>query len=420
MTLLEHFLVTLSVSTDSRKIKHGDIYFALKGSNFDGNEYALEAFDRGAILAVVDDKDIAKKDVRCFLVDNVLIALQDLAREYRSLFDVPVLAITGSNGKTTTKELLACVISKKYVPLVTFGNLNNHIGVPLTLLRARQEHNFFIIEMGANHQGEIDELCKIANPNFGLITNVGKAHLEGFGGIEGVKKGKAELYKSLENVNGIVFLNKDDEVLKTLCSKKLNCERYSVSTEFLIIALEPLISLSWKGKTIATKLFGEFNIPNIAAAVKVGQYFGLEDDIIIEAICEYKPTNNRSEILKIGTNSIILDAYNSNPSSLKASLSSFFKVGKLSKKIIVIGDMLELGKSTVEEHEAILKWIDTFKIKRKVYIGINFYELRNHFQGEFYKTIEEARMIFNLESINESEIFLKGSRGIAVETLLSF
>lgn len=418
MTLLDYFQVALSVSTDSRKIKSGDIYFALKGSNFDGNKYALNALEHGAVIAVVDDKDVASKDSRCFLVNDVLISLQNLAKEYRSLFDVPVLAITGSNGKTTTKELVACVISKKFNPLVTFGNLNNHIGVPLTLLNAKAYNDFFIIEMGANHQGEIRELCEIANPNYGLITNIGKAHLEGFGGIEGVKKGKSELYKNLEVENGLVFLNTDDSVLISLVTKNQKCEHYNISSELTIISIEPFLTLKWKGKTLSTQLFGEFNISNIGAAIKVGQYFGVGEDDIIEAISQYVPSNNRSQVKKIGTNNIILDAYNSNPSSLKASLTSFFKGGKLSNKIIVIGDMLELGNKTEEEHEGILQWIASFAINRKIYIGSNFYQFRDHFQGEFFQTVEDAKNAFNLDNINESEIFLKGSRGVAVEKLL--
>jgi UDP-N-acetylmuramoyl-tripeptide--D-alanyl-D-alanine ligase len=418
MTLIDHFHIALSVSTDSRKIKNGDIYFALTGDNFDGNMYALQSLEKGAVLAVVDDKDIASKDERCFLVDDVLKALQDLAREFRDIFDVPVIAITGSNGKTTTKELLASVISKKFTPLVTFGNLNNHIGVPLTLLNAKKNNDFFIIEMGANHQGEIDDLCCIAKPNFGLITNIGKAHLEGFGGLEGVKKGKSELYRYLDSSKGTVFLNMDDKVLGSLVTKLQNCIGYKIADQFTIITLEPFISFNWNGRHFDTKLFGEYNLPNIAAAINVGIYFNVSEDDIVEAISNYQPTNNRSELKRIGSNKIILDAYNSNPSSLRASLSSFFQVGQPSNKIIVLGDMLELGTSSNQEHEAILQWIDTFEIKRKVYIGSNFYEFKNRYKGEFYKTVEDAKLFFKLDNLQNKEIFLKGSRGIAVEKVL--
>ena len=418
MDLLQHFLLHLSISTDSRTVKSGDLFFALKGENFDGNLYAAKAMQLGASLVVVDDPSLTLPNGKFLLVDDVLSALQKLASDYRRLFDVPVLGITGSNGKTTTKELLAAVISKKYNPLVTKGNLNNHIGVPITLLSARKENDFFIIEMGANHIGEIAMLSEIAQPNFGLITNIGKAHLEGFGGEEGVKKGKSELYKYLVKTDGTIFCNHADDLLLSLLPPNAKTIVYEVIHQLQIKQSSPTITYSYKGKEVATQLFGVYNLPNIAAAIAVGSYFGISDEQINEAISSYSPTNNRSEITSVNGNEIIKDAYNANPSSLLASLHSFFGQKNHENQIIIIGDMLELGEASEEEHRQILTYTAPFKLFKKIFIGPRFYQFKDQFEGEFYENVTKACEHVHLSSYTDKQILLKGSRGIAVEKIL--
>jgi UDP-N-acetylmuramoyl-tripeptide--D-alanyl-D-alanine ligase len=418
MDLLQHFLQHLSISTDSRTVKSGDLFFALKGDNFDGNLYAPNALQLGASLVIVDDPSLSLPKDKFLLVDDVLATLQKLASDYRRLFEVPVLGITGSNGKTTTKELLAAVISKKYNPLVTKGNLNNHIGVPITLLSARKENDFFIIEMGANHVGEIAMLSEIAQPNFGMITNIGKAHLEGFGGQEGVKKGKSELYKYLKKTGGTIFCNQADEVLMSLLPPESNSIIYEVLQQLQITQSSPTITYIYKDKEVLTQLFGIYNLPNIAAAIAIGSHFGVSDDQINEAISAYSPSNNRSEITNLNGNVIIKDAYNANPSSLLASLHSFFSQKNHENQIIVLGDMLELGEASEAEHEHILKYITPFKIFKKIFIGPRFYQFKDQFEGEFYENVAEACQYVDLAALSDKQILLKGSRGIAVEKIL--
>ncbi|HOY14514.1 MAG TPA: UDP-N-acetylmuramoyl-tripeptide--D-alanyl-D-alanine ligase [Saprospiraceae bacterium] len=418
MDLLQHFLSHLAISTDSRTVKQGDIFFALKGENFDGNTYAVNALNLGASLVVVDDPSLTLPKGKFLLVKDVLTALQKLAIDYRKLFDVPILGITGSNGKTTTKELLAAVISQKYKPLVTKGNLNNHIGVPITLLSARKENDFFIIEMGANHVGEIAMLSEIAQPDFGLITNIGKAHLDGFGGEEGVKRGKSELYKFLEKTDGTIFCNAVDQVLLSLLPPNAKTIVYDVLQKLEILQTSPTITYSYKGKQIATHLFGVYNLPNIAAAIAVGEFFGIEEAQINEAIAAYTPSNNRSEISSLNGNVIIKDAYNANPSSLLASLHSFLDQKNHENQIIVLGDMLELGEASEAEHHQILTFVTPFKLFKKIFIGPRFYQFKTQFEGEFYENVTEASQHVDLSTYSDKQILLKGSRGIAVEKIL--
>ncbi len=419
MELLKLFLESGSICTDSRKVKAGDIFFALRGDNFDGNQYAKSALKSGAKIAIIDRPEVLETGM--ILVDDVLKTLQDLATAYRETFDVPVLAITGSNGKTTTKELTAAVINQKYNALVTVGNLNNHIGVPLTLLSAKKENNFFIIEMGANHQGEIDMLCRIAKPNFGMITNIGRAHLEGFGGVEGIKKGKSEMYRYLAKQGGHIFVNQSDEVLRSLIPQDFNeVIAYDSAAFSTSLTDDNFLTFHYDGEPVETHLFGEFNIKNIAAAIAVGEYFEVGKENIASGIKNYVPGNNRSQMEKMGKHMVVKDAYNANPSSVDASLRAFFSMKSELKKGIILGDMLELGEESEAEHQQILELISKNNLAFKIFIGPIYYSLKDKFDGEFYENMTNAKSAVQLHELAEPHlILLKGSRGIAVEKILS-
>lgn len=415
--LYEIYLKSPNVCTDTRKISDNCLFFALKGDRFNGNEYALKALELGASIAIVDDKTI-KNDSRLIFVNDVLTTLQELARYHRLQLNIPVLGITGSNGKTTTKELSREVIKQKYKVKATIGNLNNHIGVPLTILDTSSDIEFLIVEMGANHQGEIDLLCKIALPDYVMITNIGKAHLEGFGGFEGVKLGKSEMYKFANNFDKKIFLNKDDSVLTSLIPSDSEIISYSGSQMLSIISEEPFLKLRYNDKEIATNLYGSYNLSNIAFAIKLGEYFSVDQDMIVKGIAGYRPENNRSQLEIINGNTVIKDAYNANPNSMKLSLESFAKVNT-SSKLVVLGDMLELGEFTQAEHKEILTLVESLGIKEAIYVGENFYKEKEGFNGAFYKKIEDAREYFKIKGYQNYYILLKGSRGISVESILS-
>ena len=415
--LYEIYLKSPNVCTDTRKISDSCLFFALKGDRFNGNEYALKALELGASFAIVDDKTI-KNDSRLIFVNDVLATLQELARYHRLQLNIPVLGITGSNGKTTTKELSREVIKQKYKVKATIGNLNNHIGVPLTILDTSSDIEFLIVEMGANHQGEIDLLCKIALPDYVMITNIGKAHLEGFGGFEGVKLGKSEMYKFANNFDKKIFLNKDDSVLTSLIPSDSEIISYSGSQMLSIISEEPFLKLRYNDQEIATNLYGSYNLSNIAFAIKLGEYFSVDQDMIVKGIADYRPDNNRSQLEIINGNTVIKDAYNANPNSMKLSLESFAKVNA-SSKLVVLGDMLELGEFSQTEHKEILTLVESLGIKEAIYVGENFYKEKEGFNGAFYKKIEDAREFFKIKGYQNYYILLKGSRGISVESILS-
>lgn len=415
--LYDIYLKSPNVCTDTRKISDNCLFFALKGDRFNGNEYALKALELGASFAIVDDKTI-KNDSRLIFVNDVLTTLQELARYHRLQLNIPVLGITGSNGKTTTKELSREVIKQKYKVKATIGNLNNHIGVPLTILDTSSDIEFLIVEMGANHQGEIDLLCKIALPDYVMITNIGKAHLEGFGGFEGVKLGKSEMYKFANNFDKKIFLNKDDSVLTSLIPSDSEVISYSGSQMLSIISEEPFLKLRYNDQEIATNLYGSYNLSNIAFAIKLGEYFSVDQDMIVKGIADYRPDNNRSQLEIINGNTVIKDAYNANPNSMKLSLESFAKVNA-SSKLVVLGDMLELGEFSQTEHKEILTLVESLGIKEAIYVGENFYKEKEGFNGAFYKKIEDARKYFKIKGYQNYYILLKGSRGISVESILS-
>ena len=405
------------VSTDTRKITKGCIFFALKGDNFNGNVFAEEALEKGASYVVIDEVDY-RTDRRMLLVDDVLEALQKLANYHRKELNIPVISLTGSNGKTTTKELINAILSKKFNTTATLGNLNNHIGVPLTLLSMTSETEIGIVEMGANHLKEIEFLCSIAEPDYGYITNFGKAHLEGFGSLEGVIQGKTELYKHLK-VNGkLVFVNANDpkqlEISEGMQRSIFGSINADVDIEFL--EANPFVKVECKGKSIESKLIGSYNFNNIAAAISIGNYFKVDDDSIKEAVESYTPSNNRSQIIQKESNKIILDAYNANPSSMQAALENFFNLTD-DNKIAILGDMFELGSEAEVEHQRIADLASDFNIEKVYLLGENFYNVTNS-KVKRYKYFEDFKDHFSNQNIENSTLLIKASRGMALERIL--
>ncbi len=426
--LYQHFLnANNKVCTDTRNLIKDSLFFALKGTNFNANEFAQKAIDAGCSFAIVDDEKYAISN-KIILVPNVLKTLQQLANHHRNQFKIPVLAITGSNAKTTNKELINAVISKKYNTLATFGNLNNHIGVPLTLLNIAHQHQFAIIEMGANHQGEIDELCQIANPNFGLITNIGKAHLEGFGGIEGVKKGKTELYKFLKTKDGEVFINGDDDVLHDLAVDN-DKVTYGCKKLYDVIGKDftKTETVSFKYTTrygekdwnklpqINTQIIGNYNFINCLTAVSVGHYFKVEDSLIKEALENYVPQMNRSQLVKTEHNTIILDAYNANPNSMKVAIENFANYPS-ENKLVLLGDMFELGEYSANEHQMIIDLIIEKKLNSTIFVGQEFFKL-NPTEFKTFKTTAECKTYLSQLNIKNNTVLIKGSRSMKMEML---
>lgn len=410
------------VIIDSRQIQPSSIYFALKGERFDGNKFAYEALERGAEYAVIDN-DLYGKNERCILVSNVLDTLQSLANYHRRQLTIPVIGITGTNGKTTTKELINSVLSEKYHVLATQGNLNNHIGVPLTLLSITKEHELAVIEMGANHLYEIERLCEIAQPCYGIITNIGKAHLEGFGSFEGVKKAKSELYEFVRDNNGVFFYNKDNALLESIVHYDKVCT-YSFLQKANCMAsvceANPYIGIEWKNKSIQiiSQLLGTYNAENILAAVCIGDYFGVEFQKIKNAIEGYLPRNNRSQFLKTANNQLFVDAYNANPTSIENALMSFREI-KAAHKIVILGDMLELGEESSREHKKIVEFVQKVGFSSVFFVGELFYEFKNDFSlFNFFKTTQNLKEYIEKQSIKNRFILLKGSRKIGLEKLI--
>ncbi|WP_324025487.1 UDP-N-acetylmuramoyl-tripeptide--D-alanyl-D-alanine ligase [Maribacter sp. BPC-D8] len=413
------FLANPYISTDTRKIKENDIFFALKGDNFNGNTYAQRALENGAALVIIDEEKYLVDD-RTILVEDVLTTLQQLANFHRRQSKAQIISLTGSNGKTTTKELINAVLRKTYRTIATKGNLNNHIGVPLTLLTIQPDTEIAIVEMGANHLKEIEFLCEIAEPDFGYITNFGKAHLEGFGGIEGVKKGKSELYDYLISHKRSIFLNADDPIQKDKLStytKKFGFS--SDDSKYYTIKLleaQPFVNLIVENINIETNLIGAYNFPNCCAAIIMAKYFNVELSEIKKALKEYTPDNNRSQILHNNGHYIILDAYNANPSSMKVALENFNSLKK-DQKVLILGDMFELGDSAKEEHQNISDLATSLNFKQVLLVGENFYSTNSN--AVRLKSFEELKSYLSENSLqSKSSILIKGSRGMALERVL--
>ncbi|MBY0487165.1 MAG: UDP-N-acetylmuramoyl-tripeptide--D-alanyl-D-alanine ligase [Flavobacteriaceae bacterium] len=418
------FLKSEGIVIDTRKIIKDSIFFAIKGEKFDANTFTEEALNNGASYVIIDNKEYFI-DQRTILVDNVLKTLQELAKYHRTYLNIPIIALTGSNGKTTTKELINQVLSQKYNTKATIGNLNNHIGVPLTLLSFSKNTEIGIVEMGANHQKEIEFLCNLANPDYGYITNFGKAHLEGFGGIEGVIKGKSEMYNYLNTNQKTVFVNLDDKLQE---EKTRTIKRYTFSQsqnddadiKITKTTANPLVRIEFNYIEINSNLIGLYNSNNIAAAITIGNFFNVPNLDIKKAIESYIPENNRSQIILKNSNEIILDAYNANPTSMLLALENFIQLDK-KNKIIIIGDMFELGNESDYEHKNIIKFLEKIDEINCFFIGNYFYKnkiSKNNFS--FFKDFEQFKSYLNIHTLLNNTILIKGSRGIALERVLEF
>ena len=420
--LYKIFLAHPSIQTDTRKLKAGDLFFALKGPNFNGNLFAKQALEAGAAYAITDEP-VNFESEKIIQVDDVLTTLQLLAKHHRQQFTIPFIAITGSNGKTTTKELLHEVLSTTYKTYTTEGNLNNHIGIPITILKVKAGADIAVIEMGANHQKEIESYCAYTLPTHGLITNCGKAHLEGFGGEEGVKKGKGELFDYLRTNNGIAFIMKDYDYLNDMSKGIGSIFTYGTndadvtgviknSTGFLNVSITKGAAID----TIQTQLVGEYNLPNVLASVAAGKYFKVPDDKIKWALENYSPSNSRSQLIENGSNKFILDAYNANPSSMKAAIENFAKM-EGNKKVLLLGGMMELGTESITEHQSIINVIGNYKWQTVVLVGGDYHKL-NHQYINLENSLQ-AKDWFNQQQFENTQVLIKGSRSMQMEKVIS-
>ena len=420
-SIYQLFLKCRGVSTDSRKVESDNLYISLKGPNFNGNSFAKKALDKGAAYAIVDEKEYAIND-RYILVDDCLDTLQELATHHRRISKAKILALTGSNGKTTSKELIYSVLKSKLNTIATTGNLNNHIGVPLTLLSIQAETQIAIVEMGANHLREIEMLCNIAEPDYGYITNFGKAHLEGFINLQGVIKGKSELYTYLMGKSGLIFINNKDpkqiEITNNYSNKFTFGETES-NANYSVKTVNPKISMSIEDVTINTNLFGEYNVENIASAICIGKYFGLSNIEIKKGVESYIPNNNRSQILEKGSNKIILDAYNANPTSMKLTLANFNEMDE-KNKIVFVGDMYELGENSHEMHQDIVETIEKMNFDQSYLLGDLFSKTKFSSKIKAFFTLEDLNNSMKLKEISNATILIKGSRGMQLEKILDF
>lgn len=424
--LYELYLQSTGVSTDTRKIAQGNVFFALKGPNFNANEFAPKALEMGASLVVIDDpKFWVEDDERYFICEDVLTALQKLANHHRHQLKIPIIGLTGSNGKTTSKELLHAVLRQKFNTLATIGNLNNHIGVPLTLLRIKPEHEIAIIEMGANKQGDIKELCDIAAPTHGFITNIGLAHLEGMGGPEGVLKTKTELFQHLRETKGTVFINSQDPILSNMAKRFENPVLYPAKGDFCEVTFQgadPFVKFSTEGsdQVFQTNLIGEYNFGNIATALTIGKFFGVTIEKAIEAVVNYRPENMRSQLIEKRSNTIILDAYNANPSSMEVAIRTFGQMtGK--KKMIILGDMFELGDHAEAEHRRIGEIVSEYPIDKVCFTGkLMVSALEKAPKALYFPDPFSLRNWLEDSKLEDYLILIKGSRGMKLEILVDF
>ena len=419
MEIYDYYRKSYQISTDSRHIEPAAVFFALKGERFDGNDFALEVAEQGIAGLVVADRKTLPDHPRIVKVDDTLQALQELARYHRQqMRDLTVIAITGTNGKTTTKELVSTVLGKKYKTIYTQGNFNNHIGVPLTLLRITPDTEFAVVEMGANHPGEIKTLANLACPDYGIITNIGKAHLEGFGSFEGVIKTKNELYDHLKANHKTAFVNGDNALLMGL-AKDLNHTTYGSSNEDCIVKMgscDPYLSVIWNGMTIQTRLVGSYNFENVAAAIAVGSHFGVSETDIKEALEGYQPTNSRSQVIE-GRNRIIMDAYNANPTSMTASVKNFRSISG-DNALLILGDMRELGDASEQEHKAILALLKDLGFKQAFLVGPCFSQYNDNPNYNTFPNSDELAAYLERHPVEGHTILVKGSRGIQLEKVL--
>jgi len=419
--LYEIFRESGKVSTDTRQIAPGSLFFALRGDKFNANEFAAQALEKGASAVVIDDPAYQMND-RCFLVNDSLQALQTLARHHRSTLTIPIVGLTGSNGKTTSKELVSTVLSKKFKTYATRGNLNNHIGVPLTVLSIDSSYEIAVVEMGANHLGEIALLCSIANPTHGFITNIGKAHIGTFGGFENIIRGKSELYQHLITQDGTVFINSQNPILSNMAKRFKNPYFYPAPGDYyhaVLLDADPFIRFKAEnGELIQTQLMGAYNFENIAVALCIGKFFGVDAHEANHAVAEYVPGNMRSQIIKKGDNTIILDAYNANPSSMEAAILNLASM-KASKKVAILGDMFELEEEAAKEHKRIGELLKEKKFDQVYLCGLLMQSAKEEIpSAHYFEKKEQLIEALKKSPIHDSTILIKASRGIGLETIV--
>lgn len=409
-----------TVTTDSRTITQGCVFVALKGEHFDGNDFALNVAEEGIAACVIADRKDLPQHERLFVVEDSLKALQELANYHRKQLDTPIIGITGTNGKTTTKELVSAVLAKKYNILFTKGNFNNQLGVPLTLLRIKPDTELAVIEMGASHPGDINELTGIGEPNYGMITNIGRAHLRDFGGYEGVIKTKNEMYQYIAAHKGLLFVNKDNELLMDL-SKSINKVTYGTSNDADIqgklLSANPYLSVEWNGKKIDTQLVGDYNFENVMAAICIGTYFNVAANDIVEALSSYRPTNNRSQVIETARNRVVMDAYNANPTSMSHSIKNFRNICK-SDNLLILGDMRELGNESGQEHKNILELIKELRFENVYLVGEEFQRVAKNSKFSTFINVEELAQYLQQHPVSGRDILVKGSNSIHLNKII--
>ena len=418
--IYELYKKAYTVTTDSRTISKDCVFVALKGEHFDGNDFALKAAEGGVAACVIADRQDLPRHERLFVVDDSLKCLQELANYHRKKLGTPIIGITGTNGKTTTKELVSAVLSKKYNLVYTQGNYNNQLGVPLTLLRVQPEAELAVVEMGASHPGDIRELTEIGEPDYGIITNIGRAHLEGFGGFEGVIRTKNEMYEYIATHHGLLFVNHDNELLMKL-SKDIKRVTYGTNKgadiKGKILSANPYLSVEWTGKKIDTQLVGDYNFENVMAAICIGTYFKIEANDIAEALSSYCPTNNRSQVIETGKNRVVMDAYNANPTSMAHALKNFRNICK-DDNLLILGDMRELGGESEQEHQAILKLLKELGFRNVALVGSEFSKCSESSEYSKFCSVDELAQYLGVHPISGHDILVKGSNSIHLNKII--
>lgn len=418
--IYELYKKAYTITTDSRNISKDCVFVALKGEHFDGNDFALKVAEEGIAAAVIADRADLPNHERLFVVNDSLKCLQELAKHHREQIGLPIIGITGTNGKTTTKELISAVLSKKYNIIYTQGNFNNQLGAPLTLLRIKPETELAVVEMGASHPGDIKELTDIGEPNYGIITNIGRAHLEGFGGFEGVIKTKNEMYQYIAEHKGLLFVNHDNELLMGL-AHNINKVTYGTTHEADVIgkmhSANPYLSVEWNSHIIDTQLVGDYNFENVMAAICIGTYFKVAENDIVEALSNYCPTNNRSQVIETGQNRVVMDAYNANPTSMSHAIKNFRNICK-SDNMLILGDMRELGKESEQEHKMILELLKELSFKNVFLIGPEFSKCSESSEFKTFKNVEELAQYLNANPVSGFDILVKGSNSIHLNKII--
>lgn len=409
-----------TVTTDSRTITPGCVFVALKGEHFDGNDFALKVAEEGIAACVIADRPDLPKHNRLFVVNDSLKALQELAKHHREKLGLPIIGITGTNGKTTTKELVSAVLSKKYNIVYTQGNFNNQLGVPLTLLKIKPEVELAVVEMGASHPGDIDELTNLGEPDYGMITNIGRAHLRDFGGYEGVIKTKNEMYQYIAAHKGLLFVNEDNDLLMGL-AKDIDKVTYGTcqgaGTKGKILSANPYLSVEWNGYKIDTQLVGDYNFENVMAAICIGKYFKVDDKDIVEALSSYCPTNNRSQVIETGKNRVIMDAYNANPTSMSHAIRNFRNICS-DHNVLILGDMLELGEESEKEHKAIIQLLKELRFQLVFLVGSEFAKVASNSTYFTVNDVDKLIRYITLNPISGYDILVKGSNGIHLNKII--